>query len=146
MPTATRLFSALIFAAIGYAAADLAAQTLEEGVSAGYVREIAVGLGLICGWSICGVHAPRSVSMALAYGVNSSAMVLIGTLLVISASEMLRRSMLGRYDGPMEGLEAMIELALGFARVTLLPSIMAVLILGGLVGGLIAHGISRIWR
>ncbi len=146
MPTATKLVSALIFAAIGYFAADMAAATLEEGISSGLVREIAAVLGVFIGWSVTGTFAPRSLGFGLAYGLNGSAVLVILTLLVVSASEMIGRSLQGRYDGPMEGLEAMIEIGIDRASALIQPTIMAVLILGGLAGGLVAHAVSRVWR
>ncbi|MBV0912203.1 TrgA family protein [Anianabacter salinae] len=146
MPTAARLISAIVFAAIGYAAAHLAALTLEEGVSAGLVREVAAGMGVVTGWFIAGKHAPRSWGFGAAYGLNASAVLLISTLVILSAAEMFARSLKGRYDGPMEGLEAMIGIALDWAVVVLMPPIMAVLVLGGLAGGLLAHAVSRVWR
>lgn len=148
MPTAAKLFSAIMFAAVAFLAASLYVQNLPEGRPTGVLREVSTVIGLICGWTIMGNFAsrPHGRVEAMGTGIRTSFTMTLVVLFMFGFGEMLARSMKGRYDDPMEAVLAMFDLMLSFGHQMLTPEIIGVLLLGGILGGAVAHWAGRTWR
>jgi hypothetical protein len=148
MPTAAKLVAAIMFAAVAWVAAALYARAMPEGRSAGGLREVSALIGLICGWSIMGSFASRPCGRveAMGTGIRTSFTMAIVGLTVFSVAQMLTRSMTGRYKDPVEAVIAVFDLMLSFGQTLLTAEIMAVLMLGGVLGGAVAHFAGRTWR
>ena len=68
-------------------------------------------------------------------------------VLGFSITEMLYRATQMRYGGsPMQAVLAVFELMLYYARLMVTPEVLGTLLIGGLVGGLLAEAASRRWR
>ena len=148
MPTAAKLFSAITFAFVAYLAAHLYAEGMPDGRPVGWLREISALIGLICGWWIMGSFAsrPNGRIEAMATGVRTSFTIVVLVLITFAIVEMLGQSMSGRYDGPMEAVLSVFELALRMGQRMVTPEIISVLLLGGLFGGAVGHWAGRNWR
>ena len=60
--------------------------------------------------------------------------------------EMLKLSIDRKFDGPMEALVGMVQLAIEYSAELLRVNVLITLVTGGLFGGLFAEFISRRWR
>ena len=148
MPTAAKLFSAFAFAAVAYLAAHLYALGLPDGRPAGYLREVSALVGLFCGWWIMGPMATKGRGRieAMGTGVRTSFTIALMVLFIFATSDMLGRSVKGRYDTPMDAVLGIFELMLLLAPPLFTADILGVLLLGGLIGGAIAQWAGRTWK
>lgn len=146
MPTAAKLISALLFAALAYAVADRVLAKAPEGTVEGWFREIMAAFGLFAGWQVLGPRAKSGFSFTLAAGLTASAVVAFLGLFFVAGHQMIVQSMRGAYGGPFSAIEDMM--AIGGERATILlePDVGGLLLLGGLVIGVAAHLAGRAWR
>ncbi|NUB45158.1 TrgA family protein [Fertoebacter nigrum] len=146
MPTAAKLVAAIVFAALGFMAAELFKPAMPEGTQFGLFSPICAGIGLLCGWIVMGPLAGRGTWAAMGSGVRTAATIAFWALLGFSIYEMVLRSMKLRYDGPMEAVLAVFDLMLERGRLMLMPDLLGLLLLGGLLGGVLVEWAGRRWR
>lgn len=148
MPTAAKLISALVFAGITWLVAFLYAQGLSEGRPPAGLLGGSVVIGLLCGWIIMGRFASRPCGRveAMGTGLRTAFTSALAVLFVFALAEMLKRSMKGRYSDPMQAVLSVFDLMLTQGQEMISAEIMAVLLLGGLLGGALAHWAGRTWR
>lgn len=148
MPTAAKLFAAVAFALVAAVAAHLYAQDLPEGRSAGLLREVSALVGLACGWVVMGgaAHRTRSRVDAMGTGIRTSLTIVVMVVLIFAIADVLGRAMKGRYKTPLDAILGVFEQALLLAPPLAQPDILGVLLLGGLIGGAVAHWAGRRWN
>ena len=110
MPTAAKLFAAVMFAAVGFLAAQAYVPSLPEGTQIGFLREICAGLGLVIGWFVMGRLVGKGYVEAVGFGIRTSVTILFWATLGFSIYEMILRSTKMMYDGPMEALLGVFDL------------------------------------
>jgi len=147
MPTAAKLVAAIAFACIAFLAAHLYALGLSQGRTAGVLREVSAGIGLLCGWWIMGPAATRARGRvdAMGSGIRTSLTIVIFVVLIFACVDMLSRAMKGRYDTPLDALLGVFEQAFVLAPPLAQPEILSVLLLGGLLGGAVAYWAGQRW-
>lgn len=147
MPTAAKLFAAIAFALVAAVAAQLYVLALPAGRAGGSLREVSALVGLICGWTIMGAaaHRARSRVDAMGTGIRTSFTIVIVVVVIFACVEMLDRAIKGRYKTPLDAVLGVFEQALVLAPPLARPDILGVLLLGGLVGGAIAHWAGQRW-
>ncbi|MFN4155993.1 MAG: TrgA family protein [Paracoccaceae bacterium] len=148
MPTAAKLFGAIFFALVAFVAAHFYALALPEGRPSGLLREVSAGVGLFCGWAIMGPAAQRARSRidAMGSGIRTSLTIVVLVVLIFACADMMGRAMKGRYKTPLDAVLGVFEQALVLAPPLARPDILAVLLLGGLIGGAVAHWAGRRWN
>lgn len=146
MPTAAKLFAAVVFAVVGYLAAEAYKPGMPEGTQFGLFSELTAFIGLLCGWMVMGVLAGQGYGRAAGYGLRTSATLVFWALLLFSVYEMILRSMKMRYEGPMEALVGVFDLMLQHGLLVLTVPVLAVLAAGGVLGGWAAEFAGRRWR
>ncbi len=148
MPTAAKLIASVLFAALAFVAARMYAQNMPDGSGTGRLLETSALIGFLCGWSIIGSFASRPGGRvdAMATGVRTSFTMAVLVTLTFAIVEMLTRSLKGRYRDPVDAVLSMFELFLTLGRPILTPELLAVLLLGGIIGGAVAHWAGRTWR
>lgn len=149
MPTATKLFSAVFFALLAGLAAHLFIPVLPEGTQTSLFRELSAGIGFFCGWFIMGrppvYTARRGMTEAINRGIVTSVAVLFWCLLLFSIYFMVRKSTRMMYDGPMDAVLGIFEMMLEYGALLRHPATPAVLLGGGVLGGIMAEWIGRRW-
>ncbi|WP_395006431.1 TrgA family protein [Cypionkella sp.] len=146
MPTASKLVAAVIFAVLGFAAVDALAAHLPEGTSVGWLREITTIIGALVGWFTLGSRGKlNSYGDALGAGLRTNVYTVFWTLLLVSISLMIKRSMGSRYDGPIEAVLGIFDIMQVQARLLLQVDVMVILVLGGALGGLATEWAGRRW-
>jgi len=145
MPTAAKLVAAVMFAAVGFLAAQAFVPSLPEGTQIGFLREICAVLGLIIGWLVMGRLVGKGYVEAVGFGIRTSVTVLFWAVLGFSIYEMILRSTKMMYDGPMEALLGVFDLVIYYGKMMGSPEFIATLLIGGVLGGIAAEWAGRRW-
>ncbi|MFN4128922.1 MAG: TrgA family protein [Paracoccaceae bacterium] len=147
MPTAAKLFAAIAFALVAVIAAQLYALSMPEGRPTGMLYAVSVGVGLLCGWRVMGPAAKRARGRvdAMGSGFRTSVTIVVLVVLIFACADMLDRAMKGRYKTPLDAVLGVFEQALALAPPLAQPDLIGVLLLGGLLGGAVAHWAGQRW-
>jgi hypothetical protein len=146
MPTAAKLVAGLMWAALAWFVSNLLKPYFPEGMNLGFFAEVNAVLGFFLGWLMAGPRAGVGWSGAISYGVTTTvALVLLGVFLH-SFAEMVRLSLSRRYEGPIEGLEAVFGMMVGYFAMMLQTDVMVTLVVGAVVAGLVTEWAGRRWR
>ncbi len=145
MPTATKLVSAILFAALAWWIGHMIIPYFPEEQRIGRFREILAAVGFLTGWRFLGRHAGAGWNSAIAFGLGASGILVFWGLLIFSGYEMIRRSMRLSYGGPTEALKDQVQIAIDYFVYLKPPEIWGSLIVGGLALGLIAEMVKRRW-
>ncbi|MBE1282157.1 MAG: TrgA family protein [Rhodobacteraceae bacterium] len=146
MPSAARLVAATCLAIIAFIVSGQVMPLMPEGTDFGYFTYVNILIGFLCGWIVMGKRAGRGTIAAINNGLTGIAAMLFWALFVQACWEMFWRAMRNRYDGPFEAIVAIIELGAEYGLILLVPNIIATLLIGGLVTGLLTENASRRWR
>jgi hypothetical protein len=145
MPTATKLFSALFFAAVAWFAAVAYAPGLPEGTPIGRLREGAAVIGAIVAWRWMGQKAGRGYLEGLGSGIITAILMFLWTNLVFSIVEMLDRTTNMRYRDAFEAVLGVFDLMMQYGALMVRPEAPLILLIGGALGGLGAEFVWRRW-
>jgi len=145
MPTAAKLVGAILVGLLGYAAADLVVPHLPDEMPVGWFRELSAFLGAVVGWRFLGPRVGGSLGNALGFGLSAAAALVLSALILFSGIEMIKRSLRKSYAGPVEGLKDMVQIAIDDLVYLRPPEVLAVLIVGGMVVGLLTELVARRW-
>lgn len=147
-PTAARLVAGLALAAVAWLTAHLYALALPEGQQAGLVREICAGLGLVIGWRVLGgfLDQRRGRVEAMGTGLRAALTVALSALILFALREVALRAIDGRYRDPMQAVLDVFSRILHLGAGMLRADVMAALLLGGLLGGALAHMAAARWN
>ena len=141
-----KLVSAIIVAVLGWIGADQVGLHLPPEVQQVLFRPITAALGLVIGWRFLGKRVGGSYQTAIGFGLSTVVFLVIAGLVTFSMLEMLKRSLRKNYDGPVDAIEGMFEIAGDFALTYLpQPNVIVVGVVGGIVVGIIANFIGRRW-
>ncbi|MEE4120922.1 MAG: TrgA family protein [Paracoccaceae bacterium] len=144
MPTATRLFAFLGFAAMAFFATELYKPLLPEGTRMGMFTPLNMLVAGIAGWMVMGRLAGHGWPMALTSGLRTTAVALFYVLFIWSGIEMFDRATDMRYDGPVEALQQMVALAIAYVQLGLTdPQVPVAVVGGGILAGFLAEWASR---
>jgi hypothetical protein len=147
MPTASKLAAAVAFALVAFFAANAFVGHMPKGSNPGWLREISALTGALVGWLTIGRHgAGRGLVDASGAGIRTAVLTTFWVLLGFSIYLMIRKSMRMMYDGPLEAVlgtfDVMIEQGKQMGQVDFL----AILGLGGALGGIFTGWAGRRWK
>jgi hypothetical protein len=145
MPTAAKLVAAVVFAIVGWIAANVFVPVLGEGIDVGAFRELVGALGLVVGWRVMGRSAGQGYQRAIGTGLKTVIVLVFFTLLLFSTYEMVQLSMKMRYEGPMDAVLDVFSLMLEQGLKMLVPGVILVLAVGGVIGGILTEKASKRW-
>jgi hypothetical protein len=145
MPTAGKAFAALGFAVIAWYASEMFRPLMPEGTGFGWFNEVNVALGLLCGWIVTGSRLGYGYSNGISAGLTGMGALVFWALFLQSFNEMLRLALERRYDGPVEGIMAIFEIAVDYgSKLAHVP--LLVLLIGGAIGvGIVGEWVARRW-
>ena len=145
MPTAAKLISAIILAAIGWMCGEMVKPLMPEGSELSSLSPTCAAVGLIVGWFYLGPRADRDMGSV---GANAGTTIFVQvflTLFVFSFSEMLTNSLRKRYDGPVEATLDIFVISGETVMEFTTAEIVATVIIGGLIASKFAHFAARKW-
>jgi hypothetical protein len=147
MPTASKLAAALAFAVMAYFAANAFAGHMPQGSDPGMLREVSALTGALVGWLTIGRHgAGRGVVDQAGAGLRTSLVTAFWVLLGFSIYLMIRKSMRMMYDGPLEAVLGIFDVMLEQGKAMAQVDILAILGLGGALGGIFTGWAGRRWK
>lgn len=146
MPTAAKLFAAFGMALT--AAAVLWLLRADEPAWRDTIIAFAVTLPVaaIMGWRECGSRAGRGLGGSVRAGIRAAIYMVIGAALVLAIMQMFKLAWRRHYDTPTEAVVDIIALAIGFVKPLAQTPIMATLVAGAVLTGVIAEWAGRRWR
>lgn len=145
MPTAAKLVSAFLFGLVALAAAFAVKADLPEAMAVGRLVPISTAIGVLTGWFVMGTLVGRGVLVSAGHGLRTSVTLVFWVLLTVSIIEMLRRSLRKLYDDAMEAVISMLDLMLDFLGMAATAPVIAILVVGGALAGIMAELASRRW-
>lgn len=146
MPTAAKLVAALAFAVLGYLAAEVFKGTMPERTVWGYFTPVSAVIGLVCGWGGMGGLVGRGYQAAIGFGLRTMVQAVLLVVVLFSIYGAVLRSTKLSYDGPMEAVLGMFQLALEYLGKMATPPMIGTLLLGGILGGVAAEWANRRWK
>ena len=145
MPTAAKIVAAVCLAAVAWHASNVFRPLMPEGTDFGSFNNVNLILGLICGWVVIGTRVGRGYMESFSAGLTGVAALVFWALALQSLNEMLKLALQRRYEGPVEGIVAIFQIAVDFGTTMLDFHLITVLVLGGLATGFLAEWASRRW-
>jgi hypothetical protein len=145
LPTAARLVAAISLAVLGWLASDLVRPLMPPQTAFGWFNYVNAVLGALCGWFVIGSRAGRGMIDALANGLTGVLALIIWAFFVQSLNLMLAQSLDNKYDGPVEAIVGIFNNAVDYAQYLIDPTLIGVLLVGGMLCGVLAEFASRRW-
>lgn len=145
MPTAARLFAALVFCAVAFFAAETYKPGLSGQVSWGQFSLITAAIGALCGWRVMGPLAGGGMARSMTVGLRTAVLLTLSALVVFAVVEMLRRTLRSRYDGVFDAVLGVFDIFLYYAQALAHPEPLIVLLAGGILGGALTEWAARRW-
>ena len=146
MPTGAKAMAAISFAVVGWITAHVYVPNMPEGNSVGYLRELTAILGAVIGWRVMGNAAGKGYVRAIGSGWKTMIVLIFFALLFFGTYEMLQLSVRMRYDGPMEAILDVFQRMLDRAPPILTPPVLAAILIGGGIAGMLTENASHRWR
>jgi len=143
MPTTGRLVAAVLFAALSWYVSELTKPLFPEGSDQGKMSEVNAAIGFFVGWLVAGSRARGPWSSAVGYGLTAAVAAFFWCLFLQSFAEMIVKSLRKQYDGPVEAVVSVFEIMLEFGTLVATPQIIATILIGGIVAGLITESAAR---
>lgn len=148
MLTMGKVAASATLGATAYLVAGQVMAAWPEDYAFGAFRWVSLGLGLWSGWTFVGRRVTRrsSLAEAIGYGLTGMVMLLLLGFFVFAGNEALRKALDRRYHGPIEAILDMLPISARWGANLMHPDIIATLLLGGVLSGLLARLVDRIWR
>ncbi|NRB20145.1 MAG: TrgA family protein [Rhodobacteraceae bacterium] len=146
MPTGAKLTAALCLALLAFILSEEIKPLMPEGTNFGNFTYFNMAIGLVVGWVVMGKRAGRGRVPAINNGISGVAVMMFWGLFTYGIDEMFRLAMRNRYDGPFEALSQIFVIGLGYATDIFVPQVIATVLIGALVSGLVTESASRRWR
>ena len=145
MPTGGKLIAALAFAALAFFISGLIIPLLPEGTQVGKFGPINALIGAAMGWTIMGKGAGNKLRQSLGYGLTTLAAITFWALIVWAGYEMLQNSIRLRYDGPVEALQDMAQLAIDYAKIAAVQTVVLPAVVGAIFMAWLTDFFARRW-
>lgn len=146
MPTAAKLVAAICFALLALITCLVLETTLPEDTRIGYLYEVSIAMGAICGWFVSGAAKRTGYAEAAATGLRTAVTAVLASLGVLSVSTMLAISMKGRYRGPTEAVLDIFQKFIEFGMLLFPLMVLGTLFFGGMIAGMATEYAGRRWR
>lgn len=147
MPTAAKLISGVAFLIVGYLAALAYIPQLPEGTKTAFFPELTAALGFLVGWRSLGLVVGKGYAESLSYGLRASIILVFSALLVFSVYHMIQQAFkVGHYHDAGEAVLDVPMTMLDYGKLLWAPQVIEVLVIGGVLGGLVAEFVDKRWR
>lgn len=145
MPTAARLVAALSLGGLAWLASDMVRPLMPPQTAFGWFNYVNLALGLLCGWFIMGSRAGRGYTEAFGNGLTGVFALVFWAFFAQSFNLMLKQALDKKFEGPVEAIIAIFKNALDYALFLGDVPLIATLLIGGIVCGLLAEFAARRW-
>ena len=146
MPTAAKLVAAIILGGTGFFVSEQIKEGMPADTAFGAFSIVNLAIGAVCGWIIIGRRAGRGYASGISVGITAVFLLVVWGLLAQGAYEMVHLAMRHRYDGPVEALVNIVQLAMEWSIYLIKPEILFGLAGGGVFAGMGGEFAARRWR
>ena len=146
MPTGAKAMAAISFAVVGFITALVYIPNMPEAGRVGSLPLMMAILGAIVGWRVMGTSVGKGYIRAIGAGWKTMIVLVFFALLFFGTYEMLQLSVRMRYDVPMEAILDVFQRMLDRAPPILTPGVLAAILVGGGIAGMLTENASRRWR
>ncbi len=146
MPTAAKVVAAILFAALAWVTSEMIKPLFPDERNVGRFSEVNAVIGLFVGWIVAGSRAKTTLANAVSYGLTATVALVFWSLLLQSFGEMIRFSLNKRYDGPAEAVIGVFSLMYEYGMLMAELHVIATLVIGGILAGLITEFFGRRFR
>lgn len=146
MPTGAKAVAAVAFAVVGWLIANAYVPNMPEAQTVGFFRELTAVVGIFIGWRVMGPSVGKGYYSAIGSGLKTVIMLIFMSLLLFGIYEMLQQSVKMVYDGPMDAIIDVFGRMIERAPPLIAPNVLAFIVIGGAIGGIMAENASRRWR
>lgn len=146
MPTAAKLVSAILMAALGWYVSDLIRPLMPENTDFGWFNYVNAVIGLFCGWFVVGSRAGRGFSAGIGNGFTGAVALTFWGLFIHATNEMVDESFKRRYDSMIEAIGGVFEIMVEYGQVMLVPQVILALLAGGIAIGILTEIAAKRWR
>jgi len=94
-------------------------------------------IGLLAGWVVAGSRSGNGYRNAIGYSLTAMVSMVVWGLFIYSSIEMVERSIRKMYDGPVDAVVSVFELAVEYLRTIASFEVIAFLVIGSLICGLV---------
>lgn len=143
MPTAGRLTAAIAFAVIGAYVAFLISPLFEQDKEPSWWIPLCVLAGIWSGWVVVGSRAGRGYSSGIGNGITGIAAFIFWVLFLMSFADMIKRSLRKTYEGPVEAVVNVFELMSEYMFAFWSPTLIGIIVLCGVGGGLFSEFFAK---
>ena len=143
MPTAGRLIGALSFAMLGAYLAFVTGPLFEEGKTPGYWFPLCIVAGVWAGWTIVGRSSGNGYSSSVGLSLTGVVAQAFWALFIHAGIEMIGKSMRRSYDGPVEAVINVFEIAGGYAMRFATMDVLTTMVVGALAAGMFTEFFAR---
>ncbi|WP_454276731.1 TrgA family protein [Roseovarius sp. MBR-154] len=140
-----KLAAAIGLGIVGWVGSDLFRPLMPDDTNFGWFNYVNAGLGLLCGWRVTGRRLGYGYAQSFSAGLTGVAALVFWAVFLQSLNEMLKRALDNRYDGAVEGITSMFELAAEYVLTMLDGTLIGALMTGGILVGVIAEWVARRW-
>ena len=144
--TAAKLVGAVLFAILAWFTSEEIKPLFPEGFDPGRFSEVNALVGLGVGWVVVGSRAGRGLASGISAGLTGVVALVFWGLLVNCTYEMLRLSLRKQYDGPVEAVVGVFQLMMENLLLMINPTVIGMLIVGGMIAGLLVELTGRSFR
>lgn len=145
MPTASRLVAAACLALLAFVLSHQIMPLMPEGMNFGYFVYVNMVIGFLVGWTVMGSRAGRGITQGINNGLTGVAALIFWGLFVQGCYEMIDRAMHNRFGGPFEALVAILEIAVEYGIILLVPIVILTSLIGAVLAGLATEAAWRRW-
>jgi len=145
MPTGAKLVGAICFAVVTLIAGLAYWPLMTDAPRNPAFLPIAALFGAMVGWFHVGRLAGRGLRSAVISGVAGSLWITIWSTLAFSLYEMFRRSLEKRYPMPDDALNGAVRIGIDYLSHAADPTILTILLVGGVIGGVLTESAARRW-
>lgn len=146
MPTGAKAMAAISFAVVGWLIANAYVPNMPQAQSVGRFRELTGLIGAIVGWRVMGPSVGKSYLQAIGSGWKTVIVLVFFALLLFGIYEMLQLSVKMRYDGPLEAIVDVFRRMMDRSQALMSAGVVAVMVIGGGVAGILTENANRRWR
>ncbi len=143
MPTFARLVAAVLFAGLAWWTSELIKPLMPTERPMGIFSELNAAIGLVMGWRIQGKRAGNGYNAAIGISLTTVAAIVFWGLLLNSGVVMIELSLRKAYGGAVEALVGVVDLMAIHGKIMLDPTVIATLLIGGLLAGMVTEWASK---
>ncbi len=145
MPTMSRLAAAICYGALAWVASGMYIDLMPERTQWGNFQPVNALIAMLVGWFVVGRRLRVDYVTAMGVGFTGMATAVFWCLFVQSFNQMINLALDRRYDGTVEAIVSVFKLIFDYAVVMANGPMIALLVIGGMLAGVIAEYVDRRW-